>query len=236
MSGFFFYCVLSPWWWGFVICVQYWIYLSPPPWTTPFRNSDFKRTQEIFTSVSSSRSAKNAFKLYLPCRLRLKCDGTRAETRFRLSAKRTSPFKSAGASVQATTGSRGVHISGSNAGYTMFRGSVKSTGYLLHSTVSPSIPPFVRHRVPSRFNWTLSGAGACRWSAIQIYCRAKECLKLNSVLSHAIMACTRTTVLYFLAFRFVLMLVSLRTVTVGVQSESISWKVCFLHYRYNDAL
>ena len=29
-------------------------------------------------------------------RLRFKCDGTRAETRFRLSAKRTSPFKSAG--------------------------------------------------------------------------------------------------------------------------------------------
>ena len=34
------------------------------------------------------------------CRLRLKRDDTRAETRFRLSAKRTSPFKSAGASVQ----------------------------------------------------------------------------------------------------------------------------------------
>jgi len=58
-------------------------------------------------------------------RLRFKCDGTRTETRFRLSAKRTSPFKSAGASVQSTTGSRGVRISGSNAGYTMFRGSVK---------------------------------------------------------------------------------------------------------------
>ena len=27
--------------------------------------------------------------------VRLKCDGTHAETRFRLSAKRTSPFKSA---------------------------------------------------------------------------------------------------------------------------------------------
>jgi hypothetical protein len=53
-------------------------------------------------------------------RLRLKCDGARAETRFRLSAKRTSPFKSAGASVQSTTGSRGVRISGSNAGYKMF--------------------------------------------------------------------------------------------------------------------
>ena len=41
-------------------------------------------------------------------RLRLKRDDTRAETRFRLLAKRTSPFKSAGASVQSTTGSRGV--------------------------------------------------------------------------------------------------------------------------------
>ena len=49
-------------------------------------------------------------------RVRLKCDGTRAETRFPLSATRTSPYKSAGASVQLTTGSRGVRISGSNAG------------------------------------------------------------------------------------------------------------------------
>jgi len=32
----------------------------------------------------------------LCCRGRLKCDGTHAETRFRLSAKRTSTFKSAG--------------------------------------------------------------------------------------------------------------------------------------------
>jgi hypothetical protein len=73
-------------------------------------------------------------------RLRLKCDGTHAETIFRLSAKRTSPFKSAGSSVQSTTGSRGVRISGSNAGYTLFRTSVKGTGYPLHSPVSPSLP------------------------------------------------------------------------------------------------
>ena len=45
-----------------------------------------------------------------------------------------------GTSVQSATGSRGVHISGSNAGYTMFRDSVKSTGYPLHSSVSPSLP------------------------------------------------------------------------------------------------
>ena len=58
-------------------------------------------------------------------RLRLKRDGTRAETRFRLSPKRTSPFKSRGASVQSTAGSRCVRISVSNAGYTTFRGSVR---------------------------------------------------------------------------------------------------------------
>ena len=63
---------------------------------------------------------------------RSKRDGTRAETRFGLSAKRTSPFKSVGASVQSATDSRGVRISGSNAGYTTFRGSVKGTGYPLH--------------------------------------------------------------------------------------------------------
>jgi len=75
-----------------------------------------------------------------------------------------------GASVQSTTGSRGVRIRGINplnaelnpichllallgganivvvsrlrvnAGYIMFRGSVKSTGYPLHASVSPSIP------------------------------------------------------------------------------------------------
>ena len=77
------------------------------------------------------------------CRVHLKRDGTRAETRFCLSPKRTSPFKSAGASVQSTTGGRGACVSGSNAGYTMFRGSVKSTGYPLHLPVSPSLPLLV---------------------------------------------------------------------------------------------
>jgi len=45
-----------------------------------------------------------------------------------------------GASVQSTAGSRGVRISCSNAAYTKFRGRVKSTGYPLHSPVSPSLP------------------------------------------------------------------------------------------------
>ena len=95
----------------------------------------------------------------------MKCEGTRAETRFRLSAKRTSPFKSAEASVQSTNGSRGVRIGGSNAGYNIFRGSVKSTGYPIHSPVSPSLPlpcVTVYHHVSSGLyhvlqEWKFSG-------------------------------------------------------------------------------
>jgi len=59
------------------------------------------------------------------------------------------------ASVQSTTGSRGVRTSGSNAGYTIFRGSVKGTGYRLHSPVSHFAFPPVRHSVSSHFNWSL---------------------------------------------------------------------------------
>jgi len=76
----------------------------------------------------------------LLCSGQLKCNGSRAETRFCISAKRTSPFKSKGASVHSSTGSRGVRMSGCNAEYTMFRGNVKGTGYPLHWPVSPSLP------------------------------------------------------------------------------------------------
>ena len=92
------------------------------------------------------------FKTY---RVQLKCNDTRAETRFRLSAKRTSPFKSTRASVQSTTGSRSVRISGSNDGCAMFQASVKGSGYTFHSLVSSSLPPPLGHRVPLHFNWSL---------------------------------------------------------------------------------
>jgi len=63
-----------------------------------------------------------------------------------------------GASVHSTTGSRGVRVSGSNVGYAMFRGSVKDTGYLFHSPVSPSLPlPCVtvcHHISTGLYNWT----------------------------------------------------------------------------------
>ena len=110
------------------------------------KNSHGAANCRVFATSGQTRSTGTLLSTdlkFLGCvlrRLRLKCDGTRAETRFRLSAKWTSPFKLAGASVQSTTGSQGVCISGSNTGYTMFRSSVKSTGYPLHSPVSPSIP------------------------------------------------------------------------------------------------
>jgi hypothetical protein len=89
----------------------------------------------LFRSFINSRHFRTLICFILT--LRLKRDGTRAETRFRLSPKR-------GASVQSTTGSRGVRINGSNAGYPIFRFSVKGTGYPLHSPVSPSLPrPYV---------------------------------------------------------------------------------------------
>jgi len=71
---------------------------------------------------------------------RSKRDGTCAETRLRLSAKWKSPFKSTGVSVQSTTGSRGVQISGQRLYRTCSDVQCKAVGYPLHSHLSPSLP------------------------------------------------------------------------------------------------
>jgi hypothetical protein len=72
-----------------------------------------------------------------------------------------------GASVHSTTGSRAVRISGSNTGYTMFRDSVKSTGYPLHSPVSPSL--------------SLSCVTVCHHISTWLYIRLSVTLTHNSV-------------------------------------------------------
>jgi hypothetical protein len=75
--------------------------------------------------------------------VQLRLDGTCAETRFRLSAERTSPCDSAGVTVQSTTGNRGVRVSWWHlncAGEAMLRGLVRHAGYPLHSPVAPSFP------------------------------------------------------------------------------------------------
>ena len=73
-------------------------------------------------------------------RARLKRDGTCADTRFGLSEKWTSPFKSAGDSVQSTTGSRRVRISGQTMDRPCSEVQCKSSGYPLQSPISPSLP------------------------------------------------------------------------------------------------
>ena len=83
---------------------------------------------------------------------RSKRDGTPAETRFCLSAKRTSPFKSAGVSIQWSTGSRAVRISGQQLYRPCSDVQSKAAGYPLHSHLSPSLPlPCVTvcHQVPN---------------------------------------------------------------------------------------
>jgi hypothetical protein len=70
---------------------------------------------------------------------RLKHDSTRAETRFGLTEKWTSPFKSAGESVQSNTGIRGVQISGQTVDRPCSE-ECKSSGYPLQSPISPSLP------------------------------------------------------------------------------------------------
>ena len=126
-----------------------WIHVA-----TPARMPSCRR-ETFYNSAAISDVGNSELREHSKLVLRLKCDGARAETRFRLSAKRTSPFKPAGASVQSTTGSRGVRISGSNVGYTMFRGSVMRYCLPIPFASFPFTSPPERHRVPSRFNWTL---------------------------------------------------------------------------------
>jgi hypothetical protein len=144
------------------------LFLWPPRVTHRKHSNNGNRRKKCVTSTM----------WLLRGRLRLKCDGTRAETRFRLSPKRTSPFKSARGSVRSTVGSRGVRISGINAGYTMFRGSAKSTGYPLHSTSFPFTSLPMRHRLPSHFNWTL--LYVCMCVCIYIYVTYRPEYKLHT--------------------------------------------------------
>jgi hypothetical protein len=91
-------------------------------------------------------------------RLRSKCDGTRAETRFRLSTKWTSPFKSAGgvSSVDYWQPSCAHQPAGC---VLLVRACVLQScdAYRLPTQFScfPFTSPPARHRVPSHFSWTL---------------------------------------------------------------------------------
>jgi hypothetical protein len=105
-------------------------------------------------------------------------DGTRAETRIRLSPKRTSPFKSVRASVQSTTGSRGVRTSssnGSNAGQTTFRGKVEWYWLPTPFACFPVTAPPVCHQVPNEL-YNKSGS----WHTITVVAPCPLSEKLSS--------------------------------------------------------
>jgi len=117
-------------------------------------------------------------------RLRLKCDCTRAETRFRLLAKRTSPFKSAGGRqfsrlLAAEMCVSAVVMQDTACSEVVWR--VLAT----HSTRHfPLHFPTLLHRVPSQFNWTLqhsflsssssptspSSSKSCSGSVRRVFC------------------------------------------------------------------
>ena len=65
-----------------------------------WKNMHKSMTIDRFSIVDFSYEGRSACGI-----ARAERDGTRAGTRFRLSPKRTSPFKSVGASVQSTAGS-----------------------------------------------------------------------------------------------------------------------------------
>ena len=75
------------------------IVVSPDPLSpTPSTSSAIKTPENIEENLDDFEPAAEGDTKWntplISCRLHFKCDGTHAETRFHLSEKRTSPFKS----------------------------------------------------------------------------------------------------------------------------------------------
>ena len=105
--------------------------------------------------------------------LHLKRDGTRARNQI-LSFDKTdkSILISGGGSVQLTAGSRGLRISDSDAGCTVFRGGVKGTGYPLHSPVFPLHFPLpcvtVCHNISTGLYNSFFHAAYSSWTTLEM--------------------------------------------------------------------
>jgi len=99
----------------------------------------------LFPLHFSSRASPCAIRFRFNSTARLKRDGTRAETRFGLSAKRTSPFKLAGGGGQFSRLLASEVCASAVVMVVMLdtpcsEVECKTTGYPLHSHVSPSLP------------------------------------------------------------------------------------------------
>jgi len=123
-----------------------------------------------------------------------------------------------GASVQSTTGSRGVSISGSNAGYTMFRGTVKCTGYPLHLPVSPSLPFLAS---PCAITFQLDSS-SCIPSTRSILLKAT--LAISNLELH-VTSCRRFS--FKISYAFIPSWFHFQpTITSGISWHKWRWKTC----------
>jgi hypothetical protein len=107
-------------------------------------------------SVNRQRSSHQ----WLPVSCSLKCDGTRAETKFRLYAKRTSPFKSAGGGGDSSVDYWQASCTHQSAGFVLLVQACvlqSCDAYWLPTPFScfPFTSPFVCHRVPLHFKCIL---------------------------------------------------------------------------------
>jgi len=114
------------------------------------------RSSDLSLPLPATRLSR--IRTFWVVKLRLKCDGTRAETRFLLSTKRTSPFKSAVdvSSVDYWQAS----CAHQPAGFVLLVQACvlqSCDAYWLPTPFScfPFTSPPVRHCVPSHFNWNL---------------------------------------------------------------------------------
>ena len=126
-------------------------------WQTRCSLNIFRIFKAVLTNQTPPRKAIK--KLVLFCRLCLKHDSTRSETRFRLPVKWTSPFKSADgfSSVDCWQAS----CVRQSAGFVLLVQTCvlqSCDAYWLPTPFScfPVTSPPVRHRVPSHFKWILS--------------------------------------------------------------------------------
>ena len=97
---------------------------------------------------------------------------------FLFTLYRTSPFKSGGGrQFSRLLRSRGVRISGINAGYNMFRGSVKSTGYPLLSPVSTFTSPFPCVTVCRHISTVVYDSGLAVTAVCELFILSYFCLR-----------------------------------------------------------
>jgi Zn finger protein HypA/HybF involved in hydrogenase expression len=101
---------------NFAFVINFTLFWGMTPCSPVYRHKDSERSYAVILRVGSFQTfdkepLASAMKFLSLGTVQLRSDSTCAETRFRLSAKRTSPCDSVGATVQSTTGSRGVRVS-----------------------------------------------------------------------------------------------------------------------------